>query len=192
MATSGRGGPGRRRVARRLLAADMWTGLGIRTLSAAHPRYNPFSYQLGSVWPHDNVIAAAGFRNYGLDDEAARVGQGMFDAANQSRPPSSRTVRRPCPRPGGFPVQYLGANVPQAWAAGAVIQLVSVLLGLEATRPSRSLVVRPALPDWLPEIRLEHLAVGNATIDLTVTRQPDATHALDVAVRRGRLDVSLG
>ena len=63
-------------VARRLLVPDMWTGWGIRTLSADHPRYNPFSYQLGSIWPHDNVIAAAGFRHYGLDDEAAQVGRG--------------------------------------------------------------------------------------------------------------------
>lgn len=179
-------------VARRLLAADMWSGWGIRTLSADHPRYNPFSYQLGSVWPHDNVIAAAGFRHYGLDDEAAGVARSLFDAANQFAahrlPELFAGLQRD---PGGFPVQYLGANVPQAWAAGAVIQLISVLLGLEADAPSRSLVVRPALPEWLPEIRLEHLAVGNATIDLTVTRQPDSTHTLDVDLRRGHLDVSL-
>ena len=179
-------------VARRLLAADMWTGWGIRTLSAEHPRYNPFSYQLGSVWPHDNVIAAAGFRNYGLDDAAHQVARGLFDAADQFAahriPELFAGLERDL---GGFPVQYLGANVPQAWAAGSIIQLVSMLLGLEADAPARTLVARPALPEWLPRIRLEHLAVGDATIDLTVTRLPDATHTLDVDVRRGRLEVSL-
>ena len=30
------------------------------------PRYNPFSYQRGSVWPHDNGIIALGFRRYGF------------------------------------------------------------------------------------------------------------------------------
>ena len=33
-----------------MMAPDMWTGWGIRTLSAEHAAYNPFSYQLGSVW----------------------------------------------------------------------------------------------------------------------------------------------
>ena len=49
------------RVVERLLEADMWSGWGIRTLSAQNPAYNPFSYQRGSVWPHDNGIIALGF-----------------------------------------------------------------------------------------------------------------------------------
>jgi hypothetical protein len=64
-------------VAKRLLAEDMWSGWGIRTLSDRHVAYNPFSYQLGSVWPDDNALIAAGFRNYGLDAEAARVARGL-------------------------------------------------------------------------------------------------------------------
>ena len=179
-------------VARRLLAPDMWSGWGIRTLSNEHPRYNPFSYQLGSVWPHDSVIAAAGFRHYGLDDQAAQVGRGLFDAANRFSahrlPELFAGLERDS---GGFPVQYLGANVPQAWAAGAVLHLISVLLGLEANAPARTLVVRPALPQWLPEIRLQQLAVGNAIIDLTVSRRSDGTHAVNVDHRRGRLEVNL-
>jgi len=49
------------KVVRRLMAKDMWSGWGIRTLSAGHIAYDPLSYQCGSVWPHDNAIAAAGF-----------------------------------------------------------------------------------------------------------------------------------
>jgi glycogen debranching enzyme len=180
------------RVAERLLAADMWTGWGIRTLSAKHPRYNPFSYQLGSVWPHDNVMAAAGFRHYGLDAEAAQVGMAMFDAASQFSahrlPELFAGLQRD---PGGFPVQYLGANVPQAWASGAVVQLVAVLLGLEADARAGTLLLRPALPEWLPTIRLERLSVGRATVDLQVTRRPDGGHDLDVSRHSGRLDVRL-
>jgi hypothetical protein len=33
---------------------------------------------------------------------------------------------------GAFPVQYLGANVPQAWVAGSVFHLIRALLGLDA------------------------------------------------------------
>src|SRR5581483_1918772 len=69
-------------VVRRLLAGDMWSGWGIRTLSAVNPAYNPFSYQLGSVWPHDNSIVAAGMKRYGFSNEANQVAKGMFDAAS--------------------------------------------------------------------------------------------------------------
>ena len=47
-------------VARRLLEPDLFSGWGLRTLSSDNPAYNPLSYQLGSVWPHDTAIAAAG------------------------------------------------------------------------------------------------------------------------------------
>jgi glycogen debranching enzyme len=54
------------RVVKRLTEPDMWSGWGIRTLSAQNPAYNPFSYQRGAVWPHDNGIIALGFKRYGL------------------------------------------------------------------------------------------------------------------------------
>ncbi len=116
-----------RRVATRLLAGDMWSGWGIRTLSADHVAYNPFSYQVGSVWPHDNAIIAAGFHHYGLDAEAAKVARGLFDAAasfdSRRLPELFAGLERD---EGSFPVQYLGANVPQAWSSAAVVHLVSV------------------------------------------------------------------
>jgi glycogen debranching enzyme len=34
-----------------------------------------------------------------------------------------------------FPVQYGGANIPQAWAAGSVFQLVQTILSLRADAP---------------------------------------------------------
>ncbi|TMK88342.1 MAG: amylo-alpha-1,6-glucosidase, partial [Actinobacteria bacterium] len=154
-----------RRVARRLLAADMWSGWGVRTLSARHPAYNPFSYQLGSVWPHDNAICAAGFRNYGLDDEAAQVARAVFDAADRFHARRLPELYSGLARdPGGFPVQYLGANVPQAWAAGSVVHLVTALLGLRADAPSGLLDLRPFLPDWLDEVTLENLRLGDAAV----------------------------
>ena len=60
-----------RRTAWRLLGDDMFSGWGLRTLSAEHPGYNPLSYQRGSVWPHDTMLAAAGMFRYGLREEAA-------------------------------------------------------------------------------------------------------------------------
>ena len=40
------------KVVKRLMAPDMWSGSGIRTLSTDNPSYNPNSYQNGAVWPH--------------------------------------------------------------------------------------------------------------------------------------------
>ena len=48
-----------RRVVDRLMRADLFSGWGLRTLSTDHPSYDPHSYQRGSVWPHDTMIAAA-------------------------------------------------------------------------------------------------------------------------------------
>ena len=182
-----------RRVARRLLAPDMWSGWGIRTLSAAHVAYNPFSYQVGSVWPHDNAFAAAGFRAYRLDAEAHQVARGLFDAAecfaSHRLPELFAGLERD---DGAFPVQYLGANVPQAWAAGAVTHLMATLLGLEADAPAGRLRVRPALPEWLPEVSVHNLTVGQSKVDLRVLRSADGAHELDLLDARGApLEVDL-
>ena len=53
-----------------------------------------------------------------------------------------------------FPVQYLGANVPQAWAAGTPSMLLQAILGLQQDAPHGKLYVDPALPDWLPDVTL--------------------------------------
>ena len=92
------------RVVERLMAADMWSGWGIRTLSSDHVAYNPFSYHTGTIWPHDNAMIAGGFRRYGYADQAARVAKGIFDAAERlRRQPAPGAVRRfACRQRGAF------------------------------------------------------------------------------------------
>jgi glycogen debranching enzyme len=181
-----------RRVARRLLADDMWSGWGVRTLSAHHPAYNPFSYQLGSIWPHDNAIIATGFRNYGLDEEAAQVARAIFDAADRFQARRLPELYAGLARdPGGFPVQYLGANVPQAWAAGSLVHLVTALLGLRADAPAGALDLHPFLPDWLGEVTLENLQVGDVAVDVAVRRAREGGHELEVKRRHGHIEVRL-
>jgi glycogen debranching enzyme len=159
-----------RRVAERLLADDMWSGWGIRTLSAAHPYYNPFSYHTGSVWPHDNAIIAGGFRRYGLDAEASRVAHGIFEAAAQfpmhRLPELFSGVARD---EGAFPVPYLRASAPQAWAAASVFRLVAVMCGIHARvspEGTRELYVNPALPEWLRELTINNLRAGKGAMNL--------------------------
>ncbi len=157
------------RVVRRLMADDMWSGWGVRTLSSDHPAYNPFSYQNGSVWPHDNATIAGGFRRYGYATEAAMVAKGIFDAAERLVALRLPELFSGLPRvPASFPVPYLGANVPQAWAAGSVFRFVALLCGLHATvdADGAKLYVNPALPDWLPELTLENLRLGGGSLAL--------------------------
>ncbi|MGK2849914.1 MAG: amylo-alpha-1,6-glucosidase [Candidatus Limnocylindrales bacterium] len=154
------------RVVDRLLADDMWTGWGIRTLSSDHAAYNPFSYHTGTVWPHDNAIIAGGFRRYGHYSAAARVAKGLFDATERFQANRLPELFAGLPREdGSFPVQYLGANVPQAWAAGAIFRLIAILCGIHAaTGPAGSrLYVDPMLPDWLPELTIRNLRAGSGT-----------------------------
>jgi len=159
-------------VAKRLLAPDLFSGWGIRTLSSLHPAYNPFAYHLGTVWPSPNSVTAYGLRRYGFDAEMFAVAEGLFAASqvfDLDRLPEvfgghARDARHP--HPGLYP----GACSPQAWSAGAVILLVNTMLGLMPLAPLQTLVVDPALPAWLPEIVVRNIQVGTARVALRAWR----------------------
>jgi glycogen debranching enzyme len=164
-----------RRVARRLLADDMFSGYGVRTLSSAHRKYNPLSYQLGSVWPHDSALFAAGLARYGLRQEAARVLRGVLDAAatfEQNRLPELFCGFE---RDDGPPVPYEKANVPQAWAAAAPILAVQIFLGLLPDTANGRCYVAPWLPDWLPRLSLHGIQIGDGQLEVTLARDGAAT-----------------
>jgi glycogen debranching enzyme len=165
-----------RRVVQRLMEPDMWSGWGIRTLSAKHPAYNPYSYQNGSVWPHDNGIIAMGFRRYGFAEEAARVARDVSRAAGyfarHQVPELYAGIQRDMTN---FPVQYLGANVPQAWAAGSAFAFLQAILGFQPDAPHDRLYLDPALPTWLPDLTLIDLKVGKRTFDLRFWRDGEKT-----------------
>ena len=139
------------RVIARFAQPDMWSGWGIRTLSAKHPSFNPYSYQNGSVWPHDNGIIAQGFKRYGYADAANAVAQDIMGAASffmlNQLPELYAGIQRDATN---FPVQYLGANVPQAWAAGSVFALVQAMIGFQPDAPNRQLGTRPDIAGLAP------------------------------------------
>jgi glycogen debranching enzyme len=176
-------------VVRRLLEPDMWSGWGIRTLAERNPAYNPFSYHNGSVWPHDNGIIATGFQRYGYPEEAARIARDISEAASYFTfyrlPELYAGLRR---EPGSFPVQYLGANVPQAWAAGSIFHLLRAILGLDADGHQGILYVDPALPKWLTDITLHNLRVGKATATLRFWREGERSR-YDVLSAAGSIRV---
>jgi glycogen debranching enzyme len=165
-----------RTVVKRLMRKDMWSGWGIRTLSADHPSFNPYNYQTGAVWPHDNSLIAMGMRRYGFAAEAAAVARDISGAASHfllnQLPELYGGLQRD---PTSFPVQYLGANVPQAWAAGTPFMLLQAMLGLQQDAPRGKLYLDPALPDWLSDITLTDLRLGRRQFDIRFWRDGHET-----------------
>jgi len=160
-----------KRVVDRLMQPDMWSGWGVRTLSSEHPSYNPYSYHLGSVWPHDNATIAGGFRRAGRHTEAQQIAEGIFAAAERFEhyrvPELWAGVAR---EPGAYPVPYLGTNVPQAWSAAAVFRLIAILCGIHTAGQSRTIYINPDLPDWLPDLTLKNLRAGKGAAELRLKR----------------------
>jgi glycogen debranching enzyme len=119
------------KVVERLMAPDMFNGWGIRTLSAEMTRYNPLSYHNGSVWPHDNSLIIAGMARYGFSKEANQVAMALIDAAAAFAEHRLPELFGGYPRRAySFPVPYPAANIPQAWACGAIIYSLETLLGV--------------------------------------------------------------
>jgi glycogen debranching enzyme len=164
------------RVVARLMAPDMNSGWGIRTLSAEHKGFNPYSYQNGSVWPHDNSLIALGFKRYGFAREVGQIARDISGAASHfllnQLPELYAGVQR---GESDFPVQYLGANVPQAWAAGSAFALLQAILGIRLNAPQGMITVDPALPGWLPDIILFDLRLGKRSFDIRFWRDDEVT-----------------
>jgi glycogen debranching enzyme len=164
------------RVVARLMAPEMNTGWGIRTLSNQHAAYNPYSYQDGSVWPHDNSLIALGFKRYGFAADVAAIARGISEAASHFESNQLPELYAGIDRSASpFPVQYLGANVPQAWAAGSVFALLQAILGIEQDAPNQCLWIDPTLPGWLPDITLLNIPLGPHRFSLRFARDGEHT-----------------
>ncbi len=164
------------RVAERLMREDMFSGWGIRTLASGTVCYNPSSYHLGSVWPHDNSLIVGGLRRYGHDEAAERIFSALFDAASHF--PDFRMPELyggyPRRQDERAPVSYPVACNPQAWAAGALPYALWQMLGIRArAREGRVVVARPRLPPWLPWLEIRGLECGGWTMDLRFERDDD-------------------
>jgi glycogen debranching enzyme len=139
-----------------LMGDGLWSGWGVRTMSTDDAGYNPLAYHNGTVWPHDNSLIASGLARYERWPEAYRIVQRMMTAAeyfNYQLPEVFAGMRR---SETPFPIVYPTAARPQAWAAGAPVLLLQVLLGLQPDRNRHALVTvaPPGIPSWAGTIRL--------------------------------------
>jgi glycogen debranching enzyme len=128
--------------------------------------YNPISYHNGSVWPHDNAIAAAGLMRYGLVDAAHRVMEGIVAAAAHfgNRLPElfSGLARSEL----DFPVRYPTSCSPQAWAAASPLLFLRSMLHFEPDVRNERLHIAPELPSWIGRLVLEGVPLMGGRVSL--------------------------
>ena len=143
-------------VVDQLMGEELWSGWGVRTMSAGDAGFNPLAYHNGTVWPHDNSLVAWGLARYGRWPEAQRIVRRMLNAASyfdyQLPEVFAGFTRTDTP----FPIPYPTAARPQAWAAGTPVLLLQLLLGLEPDHRRHMLgTVAPTdVPAWAGSLRL--------------------------------------
>jgi glycogen debranching enzyme len=139
-----------------LMGEELWSGWGVRTMSAGDGGFNPLAYHNGTVWPHDNSLIAWGLARYGRWAEAQRILRRMLNAASyfdhQLPEVFAGFSRTDTP----FPIPYPTAARPQAWAAGAPVLMLQVLLGLAPDRRRHVLgtTAPDDIPSWAGSLRL--------------------------------------
>ena len=158
----------------------MFSGWGIRTLSSDHRFYNPLSYHRGTVWAVEQATTIFGLRRFGFDARANDLARAFFDLAAlypEHRIPEcvGGFPRATHPSPGAYPQ----ANAPQLWNATGVPLIAQTLAGIVPLAPYETLIVDPALPDWLP-------SSSSRTCALVPRRGRCGSGALPAAVRRFR------
>ncbi|HEX2046855.1 MAG TPA: glycogen debranching N-terminal domain-containing protein [Acidimicrobiales bacterium] len=155
-------------VADRLLSPEMFSGWGVRTLSSAMTGYNPVSYHVGSVWPHDNAVVAAGLTRYGFVDHAQRVILAMLDAAAffGGRLPElfGGLGRDEVP----FPVGYPASCSPQAWAAASPLLFLRSILRLDPWVPHGKVWLDPVLPPKMKRLCVARIPLAGRRVTVEV------------------------
>jgi glycogen debranching enzyme len=177
-------------VVGRMFAPDLFSGWGIRTLSAAHAFYNPLSYHRGTVWAVEQASIVFGLRRFGFEARAHDLARALFELAQlypEFRIPEcvGGYDRGAAPVPGAYP----RANTPQLWNASAFPLVVQTLLGLLPIAAADTLVVDPALPTWLPELVLHDLRVGGAKATLRFWLDANGDSKWEVLHKQGTLHV---
>lgn len=181
-----------RRTAETLLSRTSFSGWGIRTLDSSEVNYNPMSYHNGTIWPHDNAITAMGLARYGFREESIKVLTGLFDASiilDLNRLPElfcgfDRLE-------GQGPTLYPVACSPQAWASGAVFQLLQACLGMNFSAKKPQIQFRnPQLPNFINRLQITNLRFGDSVIDLAFRRHPNDV-GINVLRKEGEIDIAV-
>ncbi len=175
----------------RMLSPDLFSGWGVRTLSNQNPSFDPYSYHLGTVWPVENGTFCLAFVRYGYPEHANMLAKAVFETSQHfefGRLPEAlsghqRDARHP------LPSIYPQSNMPQAWSCSAVPMMIQAMLGLYPFAPLNLLLLDPNLPEWLPEVTLHRLRVGDAILSLQFWRDSDGKTHHRILERQGNVKI---
>jgi len=116
-------------VVKRLFQPDLWTPYGIRNHSTKEPDFNPYSYHLGSVWPHDNWVIYKGLQKLGYHQQAEKIKRALLRAYQKlNKIPELYTVINneivdlSTPTEG---IHHVLANPLQAWASAGLLEMIT-------------------------------------------------------------------
>ncbi len=144
-----------RKVADRVMRADLCSDWGIRTLGDQERAYNPLGYHLGTIWAHDTAIIAAGMARHGFTKEVRILINSVLAAAehfgwrlpelygglNAALVDQNDVAHRSI-----GPLPYPASCSPQAWSAGAPLLLLRAALKLDPTAATQASVSPPQHP----------------------------------------------
>jgi glycogen debranching enzyme len=97
--------------------AHLNSGWGIRTLSIADTSFDPESYQLGGVWPHDTCEIIRGLFERNFTAEGQLLLDQLLDLAEQLHYKLPELLTGYARQLGQPPIAYADSCYPQAWAA---------------------------------------------------------------------------
>lgn len=165
-------------VTRRLMSPELNSGFGLRTLTAASPRFSRLSYHGGTVWPHDTAIAVIGLAREGRSDDAATLTAGVVTAAEGFgyRLPELYGGDSSADVP--FPSAYPAACRPQAWAAAAPLACLVAVTGIDVDAHAGRIAHPAAVSTRLGPFRLDGLRVGRTPFSVSVAA--DGTVTVDL------------
>jgi len=179
-------------LASRLTADDMFSGWGVRTLSALERRYNPMGYHNGSVWPHDNAFVASGLAKIKGRKGVLDIFEGLLNAAVHLNTGSLPELFCGFPRESRLgPVPYPVACHPQAWSAASIMMVVQEMIGMQVKALEHKVVFHlPVLPSFVDWLRIEDLRVGSDKISFVVRRTPTGA-AIEMLKKEGSVSIEV-
>jgi glycogen debranching enzyme len=153
-------------LVKHLLADDLFSGWGVRTLGTSMAGFDPLGPHTGAVWPHDNALCVAGLVRYGFVDEAHRLMLAQLDAADEGGRLSVLC---------GFdredvtaPVRFPDPCETRAWSAAAPLLHLRSLLRFDPYVPQGKLWLSPVLPACIQSLRVERIPLMGGTVTVSV------------------------
>ena len=153
------------------MSAEMFSGWGIRTLSAANPAYDPYSYHRGSVWPVENAEIAFRLAKSGFQKESSKIIEAQLELATlfpKFRLPEVVTGHAR-DEDVSIPGLYPHANLLQAWSVSAVLQMVQAMAGVFPDSNSDKLSAKTVLPPFLDEFKIENFLYKGVRVNRSTT-----------------------